>query len=89
MCPAFHLARPPQEAPEFAAFAPHKFPELQKTDLLHLYTGISLDAPEKIWASPGSQSMSPGSIPQEADLVAHVFIINTKKALSNALAAEL
>src|SRR6476660_3832397 len=75
---AFHLAGPAQEAPEFVTLAPHEFPELHEADLLHLHAGVGLDAPKKIRAAPGSQTMATGGIPKEADLVAHAVIITTK-----------
>ena len=74
---ALHLAGPAQEAPQFVAFSPHKFPELQEADLLHLHAGISLDAPEKIRATPWSQAMATGGVPEEADFVAHAAPIIT------------
>lgn len=80
MGPALHLPRPTQESPKFAAFAPHEFPELEETDLLHLHAGIGLDAPEEIGTPPRREAMAPGGIPQEADLVAHDLIITTVSA---------
>lgn len=74
----FHLAGPPQEAPEVAALTPHELPEFEESDLLHLDAGVSLDAPEKIGAAPGGEAMSLGGVPEKADTVPHAGIINTK-----------
>ena len=76
--PTLHLTRPFQEAPQFTAFAPHKFPEFEKTNLLHLDAGVGLDPPKKIGASPGGEAMSFGGVPQEADRILHAEIITTK-----------
>jgi hypothetical protein len=70
-----HLSRPLQEAPQFAALAPHEFPKFQETDLRHLHAGIGLDAPQQIGASPRGQAMALGGILQKAKLVAHAAII--------------
>ena len=75
---AFHLASPAQKAPEVVALPPHKFPEFQKPDLLHLDAGIGLDAPEKIRASPGGEAVAFRGIPEEADSVPHGVMIPTK-----------
>jgi tetratricopeptide (TPR) repeat protein len=75
---AFHLSRPAEESPQFVALAPHEFPEFHEADLLHLHTSVGLDAPEKVWATPWSQAMATGSVPEESDLVAHGVIITTK-----------
>src|SRR5260370_14794441 len=75
---ALHLARPAQEAPKFVALAPHEFPELHETNLLHLDARVGLYAPEKVWATPWSQAMATGGVPEEADFVAHGVIITTK-----------
>lgn len=66
-----HFAGPAQEAPEFAAFAPHKFPKLQKADLGHLNAGVRLDAPKKIRAAPGGEMVAFCCIPEEAEFVEH------------------
>jgi len=76
---ALHVSRPAQETPEFTAFAPHKFPELKESDLLHLDSRVGLDAPEKIGTAPRSQAMAASGIPEEADLVAHGVIITSEK----------
>lgn len=78
MDPAFHLAGPLQKPPKFAAFAPHELPEFQESNLRHLHTRVSFDAPEQIGAAPRSKAMTFGGVPEEADLVAHASIINTK-----------
>jgi len=75
---AFHLASPSQKAPEVVALPPHKFPEFQKTDLLHFDAGIGLNAPKKVGASPRGQAMAFCCIPQEADSVPHGAIIPIK-----------
>src|SRR5580698_1117610 len=43
---ALHLDRPFQKAPQLSALAPHKLPEFQEADLLHLDAGVGLDAPQ-------------------------------------------
>ena len=57
-----HLSRPAEEAPEFVTLTPHEFPELQEADLRHLNAGVGFDAPEKIWATPGSKAMAAGGV---------------------------
>ena len=66
-----HLTRPLQESPEVAALPPGELPELQKADLLHFDPTIGLDSPEKIRATPGSEAVSAGRIPEKAENVAH------------------
>lgn len=75
---AFHLASPAQKAPEVMALPPHKFPEFQKTDLLHLDTGVGLDTPKKVGASPRRETVAFRGIPEEADSVPHGVMIPTK-----------
>lgn len=72
------FASPSQEAPQIVALSPHEFPELHESNLLHLYPGVGLDAPEKIGAAPRGEMMAFGGVPDEADGVAHAVIITTK-----------
>ena len=71
MDPAFHVSGPAEKPPEFVAFAPHKFPEFHKSDLLHLHAGVSFNAPEQIRAPPRGQAVPPSRIPQKADERGH------------------
>ena len=61
------------------ALSPHKFPELQKPDLLHLDARVGLDPPKQIRTSPWSKAMAFGGVPHEADAVLHGQIITTKE----------
>ena len=51
------------------ALAPHEFPEFHEADLLHLDARVGLDAPQKVWAAPGSQVMAASGIPEKANLL--------------------
>ena len=53
------------------AFAPHKFPKFQEADLGHLDTGVGLDAPKEIGASPRGQVVALGGVPEETEFVEH------------------
>ncbi len=72
---AFHFPGPFQEAPELFALPPGKFPKFKKADLVHLHAGIGFDSPQKVRAAPGSEVVSAGGVPQEAEHVAHGDII--------------
>lgn len=67
-----HLRRPLEESPQISALAPGKFPELQKTDLLHLYSAVGLDSPKQVPAAPRSQVMTASSIPQKSHDINHL-----------------
>ena len=75
---AFHLACPAQKAPEVVALPPHKLPEFQEPDLLHLDAGVGLDAPQEIGASPRGEAVAFRRVPEEADSIPHGAIIPTK-----------
>ena len=49
--------------------APHEFPEFHEADLLHLDARVGLDAPQKVWAAPGSQVMAASGVPEKANLL--------------------
>lgn len=72
---AVHLGSPFQKAPQISALAPQKFPEFQKTDLGHLDTGVSLDAPEQVGAAPRREAMAFSRVPQKTKSVAHKNIL--------------
>ena len=74
----FHLAGPAQEAPEFVAFASHKFPKFQEANLGHLDASVGLDAPQKIGTSPRGEVMTLGRVPEEAEFVEHLDNHNHK-----------
>jgi hypothetical protein len=66
-----HLGGPLQEPPQMRALPPGKFPEFQKTNLLHLDPAVGFNPPQQIRTAPWCQAVSPGRIPQESKDVAH------------------
>ena len=70
-----HVPGPAQETPEVVALAPHEFPKFYKTNLLHLDAGVGFNPPKKVRATPRSQVMATGGVPEEADLL-HGAIIS-------------
>lgn len=70
-----HFTRPHEEAPQVAALAPEKFPELQESDLLHLQAAIGLNAPQQIRTPPRRQPMSACRVPRKAQYGEHKKMI--------------
>jgi hypothetical protein len=50
---------------------PQELPELQKSDLLHLYAAVGLNAPQEIGAAPRGEPMASGGIPHESQGAVH------------------
>ena len=69
-----NFGSPSQEAPKIAPFLPHENPESHKADLLHFHAAVSLNAPQKIWASPRRETVPARSVPEEAEHLAHGFV---------------
>ncbi len=53
------------------ALPPQELPKFQKSDLLHLYATIGLNAPQQIGAAPGREPVAAGGVPHESQGVAH------------------
>jgi len=73
---AVHLRSPLQEMPEIVALPPHELPELQEADLGHLDPAIGFDPPQKIGAAPRGQTVASGGVPEEAEDVAHRYLVH-------------
>ena len=70
-----HFCRPLQKSPEIAPLPPRELPEFQKSDLLHLYAAIGLDAPEQVRTTPRSEMVALGGIPEEPNDIAHGWAV--------------
>ncbi len=66
-----HVRGPSEEADHFATLAPHDSPELEEADVLHLDAGIGLEPPLQIRATPRSEMVSAGGVPEKAKDVTH------------------
>jgi len=67
-----HFCRPLQKSPEIAPLPPRELPEFQKSDLLHLYAAIGLDAPEQVRTAPRSQTVATCGIPEKSKHESHL-----------------
>ena len=70
---SLHLGRPLQKAPQLFTLAPHEPAELQKPDALHLDSGIGLDPPAQIGATPWRQAVTPTRVPDKTQNIAHRY----------------
>ena len=68
---AIHFICPFEEAPEIRAFGPKKFPEFEEADLGHFDPGVGLNAPEKIGATPGGETVPACRVPEKAQHLPH------------------
>ena len=68
---ALHLRSPFQESPQAVAFAPHKSPELEEADLLHLNAAVGFHSPAQVGTAPGRKAMAAAGPPNESQHGGH------------------